>query len=206
MMIRVLFILLIGCTVSGCFEVQPPQTKALVYSEARELKPFILEDQNENKITNEALKGQWNLLFLGYTHCPDICPMTLAKLNQVYKSVAKEHKLKVWFISVDPARDLVEKRKQYIEYFNPEFIGATGPHTQLFPFVRDLGLIYAITDGKSDGEAEQAYSVDHSASIALVDNKGKLRAIFKPEFIKGQPPLINTEHLITDFKLIAQYY
>lgn len=202
MMIRVLLILLIGCTVSGCFEVQPPETKALVYSEARELKPFVLEDQNGKQITNEALKGQWNLLFLGYTHCPDICPMTLAKLNQVYKRLTIEHKLKVWFISVDPARDLVEKRKQYIEYFNPDFIGATGPHTQLFPFVRDLGLIYAITDG----EAEQAYSVDHSASIALVDDQGKLRAIFKPEFIKGQPPLVNTEQLITDFKLITQFY
>jgi protein SCO1/2 len=201
-MIRVLLILLIGCTASGCFEVQPPETKALVYTEARELKPFVLEEQNGQEITNEALKGQWNLLFLGYTHCPDICPMTLAKLNQVYKSLIKEHKLKVWFISVDPARDLVEKRKQYIEYFNPAFIGATGPHTQLFPFVRDLGLIYAITDGKSG----QEYSVDHSASIALVDDQGKLRAIFKPEFIKGQPPLINTEQLITDFKLIAQYY
>jgi len=202
MMIRVLLILLIGCTVTGCFEVQPPETKALVYSEARELKPFVLEDQNGQQISNEALKGQWNLLFLGYTHCPDICPMTLAKLNQVYKQVPVEHKLKVWFISVDPARDLVEKRKQYIEYFNPDFIGATGPHTQLFPFVRDLGLIYAITDG----EAGQEYSVDHSASIALVGDQGKLRAIFKPEFIKGQPPLVNTEQLITDFKLIAQYY
>lgn len=206
MMIRVLLILLIGCTVNGCFEVQPPETKALVYSEARELKPFVLEDQNGQQISNGALKGQWNLLFLGYTHCPDICPMTLAKLNQVHKQVTKEFDVKIWFISVDPARDLIEKRKKYIEYFNPEFIGATGPHTQLFPFVRDLGLIYAITDGKNDGEVNQEYSVDHSASIALVDEQGKLRAIFKPEFIKGQPPLVNTEQLITDFKLIAQYY
>nr|WP_231665204.1 MULTISPECIES: SCO family protein [unclassified Pseudoalteromonas] len=186
--------------------MQPPETKALVYSEARELKPFVLEDQNGHEINNEALKGQWNLLFLGYTHCPDICPMTLAKLNEVHKLVVKEYDLKIWFISVDPARDLVEKRKQYIEYFNPEFIGATGPHTQLFPFVRDLGLIYAITDGQSHGEDKQEYSVDHSASIALVDNEGKLRAIFKPEFIKGQPPLVNTEQLITDFKLITQFY
>lgn len=202
MMIRVLFILLIGCTVCGCFEVKPPQTKALVYSEARKLKPFVLEDQNGKKITNEALKGQWNLLFLGYTHCPDICPLTLAKLSQIYKSVATEHTLKVWFISVDPAWDLVDKRKQYIEYFNSDFIGATGSHIQLFPFVRDLGLIYAITDG----EMGQEYAVDHSASIALVDSEGKLRAIFKPEFVKGQPPLINTEQLITDFKLVAEYY
>lgn len=206
MMIRILLILLIGCNVIGCFDVQPPETKALVYSEARELKPFVLEDQNGHEINNEALKGQWNLLFLGYTYCPDICPMTLAKLNEVHKLVVKEYDLKVWFISVDPARDLVEKRKQYIEYFNPEFIGATGPHTQLFPFVRDLGLIYAITDGQSHGEDKQEYSVDHSASIALVDNEGKLRAIFKPEFIKGQPPLVNTEQLITDFKLITQFY
>ena len=94
MMIRVLLILLIGCTVSGCFEVQPPETKALVYSEARELKPFVLEDQNGQKISNEALKGQWNLLFLGYTHCPDICPMTLAKLNQVHSKLPKNLMLK----------------------------------------------------------------------------------------------------------------
>nr|WP_245763886.1 SCO family protein [Pseudoalteromonas denitrificans] len=199
---RALFILLLGCISTGCFEIYPPETKALVYAQARELKPFVLEDQNAKKITNETLQGQWNLLFLGYTHCPDICPLTLAKLNQAYQELSKQYALKVWFVSVDPARDLVEKRKQYIEYFNPDFIGATGPHAELFPFVRDLGLIYAITSGQADDE----YSVDHSASIALVDGKGKLRAIFKPEFIQGQPPLINTKQLISDFKLIADFY
>jgi protein SCO1/2 len=187
---------------AGCFEATPPETKALVYADARVLKPFVLQEQHGDNINNDTFSKHWNLVFLGYTHCPDICPLTLAKLNQVHQQLKDEFKVKVWFISVDPHRDVTTKRKQYIDYFNPSFIAATASHKVLFPFVRDIGLIYAIT-----GEnAEQDYSVDHSASVALVDGKGRLRAIFKPEFIKGQTPLINTQLLITDFKLIAQYY
>ena len=106
--------------------------------------------------------------------------MTLAKLNNVYKNLQANYPLQVWFISVDPKRDIAQRRKEYIDYFNPDFLAVSGEHKDLFPFVRELGLIYAISD--SD---ESDYAVDHSASVALVDGSGALRAIFKPEFKQG---------------------
>ncbi|WP_352260099.1 SCO family protein, partial [Psychrobacter sp. TB55-MNA-CIBAN-0194] len=85
--------------------------------------------------------------------------------------------LQVWFLSVDPKRDTPAKRKQYIDYFNPDFLAVSGEHKHLFPVVRELGLIYAISDS-----SESEYAVDHSASVAMVDQNGAVRAIFKPEF------------------------
>jgi protein SCO1/2 len=127
--------------------------------------------------------------------------MTLAKLTAVQKQLSQDYKVQVWFVAVDPKRDTTEKRKAYIDYFNPAFLAVSGPHKQLFPFVRELGLIYAIND--SD---EQEYAVDHSASVVMVDGEGAVRAIFKPEFKQGSVPLINATTLTEEFKKIADYY
>ncbi len=183
---------------SGCGEKPELSDNTLVYEMPKVLQPFELTDQNGQAISNQAFKDHWNLLFLGYTSCPDICPLTLAKLKRVEAELKDQVSLKVWFISVDPARDTPDKRGQYAAYFSPQFLAVSAEHKALFPFVRDLGLIYAINEGK---EAE--YQVDHSASVALVDGEGRLRAIFKPEFKKGQPPTINPSQLITEIPLIT---
>ena len=187
------FILLGGC------KQETIETDALVYEQPRTLKPFRLINKDNANIDNNAFAGRWNLLFLGYTSCPDICPMTLAKLKSVKSSLQTDYDINVWLISVDPARDTTEKLRQYTNYFDPEFIGATAGHKDLFPFVRDLGLMYAMADENKDN-----YSVDHSASIALVSPEGKLKAIFKPEFKAGSIPTINTASLIADFKKIVK--
>ena len=88
---------------------------ALVYETAKPLSDFSLSDQQGKLVTKQQFLGQWNLVFLGYTSCPDICPMTLAKLNNAYKNLQAEYPLQVWFISVDPKRDIAQKRKEYID-------------------------------------------------------------------------------------------
>ena len=182
-------------------ENDPQNLNALVYENAKSLSDFTLKNQLDEPVTKAQFKGQWNLVFLGYTSCPDICPLTLAKLNAVYKELEADYPLQIWFVSVDPNRDTAEKRKQYIDYFNPNFLAVSGQHKDLFPVVRELGLIYAISDTtKAD------YAVDHSASVALVDDTGALRAIFKPEFKQGSVPLINSTQLTQEFKVIANYY
>ena len=188
--------------VLGCGPKSPPQTNALLYQEAKIVKPFVLQDQNGQQVTNQNLKGNWTLLFLGYTSCPDICPMTLAKLTQITKELSPNFAINVWFVSVDPKRDNAEKRKLYIDYFNPDFTAVSAAHKHLFPFVRNLGLVYAIHD---DGESEN-YTVDHSASVTLVDPNGAVRAIFKPEFAKGKVPLINQSEMTQDLTSIIGYY
>ncbi|ATG59506.1 MULTISPECIES: SCO family protein [Pseudoalteromonas] len=197
-----LVIVVLSLFLSACSSENDPQNlNALVYENAKSLSDFTLKNQHGEPVTKAQFKGQWNLVFLGYTSCPDICPLTLAKLNAVYKELEADYPLQIWFVSVDPNRDTAEKRKQYIDYFNPNFLAVSGEHKDLFPVVRELGLIYAISDTtKAD------YAVDHSASVALVDDTGALRAIFKPEFKQGSVPLINSTQLTQEFKVIANYY
>ncbi|MDA8938962.1 SCO family protein [Pseudoalteromonas marina] len=197
-----LVIVILSLFLSACSSENDPQNlNALVYEDAKSLSDFTLKNQHGEPVTKEQFKGQWNLVFLGYTSCPDICPLTLAKLNAVYKELEADYPLQIWFVSVDPNRDTAEKRKQYIDYFNPNFLAVSGEHKDLFPVVRELGLIYAISD-----TTEADYAVDHSASVALVDDTGALRAIFKPEFKQGSVPLINSTQLMQEFKVIANYY
>ena len=196
------FVLFFLLSIVGCSEQLPPETHGLLYEPAKTVKPFKLEDQFGNVVSQEQLKGKWTLLFLGYTSCPDICPMTLSKLTQVQRKLSDKFPLDVWFVSVDPKRDIAQKRKLYIDYFNSSFLAISGEHKYLFPFVRNLGLVYAIHD---DGKNTD-YAVDHSASVTLVDPEGAVKAIFKPEFIKGQVPIIDETKIIEDLTAIIEYY
>jgi protein SCO1 len=173
---------------------------ALVYPQPRVLADFSLTDQHGDIVSRERLYGQWTLAFVGYTSCPDICPLTLAKLAGVQPELMKlvNTPLKVWFISVDPKRDSTEQLNNYVNYFDQaNVLGMTASHDQLFPFVRQLGLMYAI----SSTTAEQ-YLVDHSASVVLINPLGQLVAMFKPPMQPGELPVINTEQLLADFPLV----
>lgn len=174
---------------------------ALVYPQPRVLADFQLQDQFGETVNRQRLYGQWTLAFVGYTYCPDICPMTLAKLAGLQPELAKQldKPLNVWFISVDPQRDSIEQLNNYVSYFNqPAVIGMTAGHDQLFPFVRQLGLMYAI----SSSTDEAAYLVDHSASVALINPKGQLVAMFKPPMQPGKIPVLDGEQLLADFPLV----
>ncbi|MBB1445600.1 SCO family protein [Pseudoalteromonas sp. SG41-6] len=195
-------IVVLALFLSACSnENSPPDVNALVYEKAKPLSDFTLNDQHGELVTKQQFVGQWNLVFLGYTSCPDICPLTLAKLNVVYKNLKADYPLQIWILSIVPNRDTSAQRKQLLVYFNPDFLAVSGEHKHLFPVVRELGLIYAISDS-----SESEYAVDHSASVAMVDQSGALRAIFKPEFKQGSVPLINATQLTEEFTKIANYY
>ena len=88
---------------------------------------FTLTDVNNNPITEKSFQGPATALFFGFTHCPDICPMTLNKLNIISEQLKKENKsLKVFFISIDPERDTPEVMRDYLSSFGDQFIGITG--------------------------------------------------------------------------------
>lgn len=173
---------------------------ALVYAQPRNLAEFSLTDQRGSIVGRADLYQQWTLAFVGYTYCPDICPLTLAKLSGVHADLAAllDEPLKIWFISVDPHRDTPQQMDSYVSYFQqPALRGVTAGHDQLFPFVRELGLMYAMSSN-----AEGNYLVDHSASVVLINPQGQLVAMFKPEMVVGQPPVIDTEQLLADFPLV----
>ena len=174
--------------------------EALVYEPPRALKPFTLESTAAGTVENDALKGQWTLLFTGYTFCPDICPTTMSDLKGVIPELQKEvsEPVKVWLISVDPKRDDIERLTQYVNYFGDDFVGVRAENKELFPFVRDLGLMYSIPD-----EGEENYLVNHSAAIILVNPDGNRKAIFNADHQRGEIPVVSMDKLKKDFAIIA---
>lgn len=172
-----------------------------VYEPAREINPFNLVDQNQQAFTKESLLDKWSLVFLGYMSCPDICPMTMAKLSNLLPKLrdAADQSVQVVFVSVDPKRDIAERRKEYVEYFNPDILGLGAEHKDLFPFVRNLGLMYSIPTGE-----EENYFVDHSASVVLINPQGLIAAIFKPKVAVGEVPTINSQVLLADFQTLVE--
>ncbi|MCO4798498.1 MAG: SCO family protein [Colwelliaceae bacterium] len=181
------------------FNLAQPE-HSLYYQTPREVKDFSMIDHQGKAFTNEELANKWSWVFFGYTSCPDVCPTTLQELNFIYDDLkAINTNAQVLLVSVDPQRDTVDKLSQYIAYFNPEFKALTADHSVLFPFARNLGLMYAISDEKRDDN----YLVDHSASIVLINPQGKVAAIFKPVQELGQIPVISGENLVSDFAKIV---
>jgi protein SCO1/2 len=149
----------------------------LLWPNPKQILPFNTIDHTGTQFGLEQLIGQWSFLFFGYTNCPDVCPITLSVMNNVHKRLEKQNlelNAQTIFISVDPDRDTTEQLKTYVNYFNPEFIGLGGTSEQITSLTRQIGIAYMHGEKTSNGE----YSVDHSASVFLVDPMGRLVAIF----------------------------
>jgi len=194
----------VGAFLFQKLSILPEPQHALYYQQAREVKPFELTDEQGNAYTNVHLRDKWSLVFFGYTSCPDVCPTTLQNLNFIYDDLKQTaNNVQVMLVSVDPLRDTQEKLAQYIAYFNTEFKAFRAEHNILYPFARNMGLMYAIVD---DENKKDSYLVDHSASIVLINPKGKISAIFRPEQIVGQVPSIDGDKLVSDFQKIVDLY
>jgi protein SCO1 len=142
----------------------------------RDLGEFSLLDQNSAQFTAARLKGAPTLVYFGYTHCPDVCPVTLLQLAQVVKTGVVPG-LRVIFISVDPARDTPPQLAQYVHAFDPDFIGLTGSTAMLQTVARRFGVAYQRVD-LPGGD----YSMDHSSTIFLMDARGHNVAVFNAPY------------------------
>ena len=148
---------------------------ATLLNDDRPLPPFTLRRQG-GLLANADLRGHWTLLDFGYTFCPDICPTTLATLKEIKTRLeaAGVSAPQVIFVSIDPARDTPEHLAEYVQFFDPAFIGATGDDIALAPLVKHLGVYYR----RQDATDKEHYAVDHSAAIYLIDPQGRLKALF----------------------------
>jgi protein SCO1/2 len=153
---------------------------ATVLPEPKPLTEFRAQDQNQAPFTLARLKGHWSFLFFGYTHCPDVCPTTLAALAQVHDRLAQSpgalDATQFVFVSVDPERDSPEQLGRYVRYFHPGFLGVTAPEADLDKLARQLGVLHV----RAQGATAADYAMDHSASIFLVDAEARLVAVFSP--------------------------
>lgn len=157
----------------------PEMASVVRYPLPRALPEFHLARTDGKPLARADWNGRWTIAFFGYTHCPDVCPTTLAKFKQVWQLLDADvrERLRFDFISVDPARDTPEQLARYVAFFNPEFVAATGSDAELTRLTRALGLVYARGEPK-DG----TYEVDHSASAVLIDPHGNQVGLLRPPF------------------------
>ena len=153
----------------------------ILFSTPREVRPFTLTDHHGQPFTHENLQGKWTMLFPGFTHCPDICPTTMAQLGQMweYLDAPPRQDLQVAMLSVDPARDTLDKLRQYVPYFNPNFIGLTGDLAAIANLAAQLNVAFDIINPDN---APADYEVAHSANIVLLNPQGHYQGFFKPPF------------------------
>ncbi len=148
---------------------------ATVLNDTQELPDFRLQSPT-GPLDRQWLRGHWSLVFFGYTQCPDVCPGTLGMLAEALRGLPAGQRPQVLFISVDPDRDTPELLAQYVPSFDPAFRGAAGQDEDLAALVRHLGVHY---ERHSPGAAGQ-YTVDHTASVFLIDPGVRLKALFSP--------------------------
>ncbi len=141
---------------------------------------FSLKDMNNNIITDKSFDGPLTAIFFGFTHCPDICPMTLNKMDIVISMLKKENKsLKLFFITVDPEIDTPKIVKDYLSSFENNFIGITGEPEKIYLLSQSWGII-SQKIFKDDGE----YNVDHSSPVILLKNGKYIARISHKDDIK----------------------
>lgn len=155
----------------------PADRALLSYPTPRTVADFELTDHRQEQVGLQTFRGRWSLLFFGFTHCPDVCPDTLYRLQQTLERLpeAAQKNLAIYFVSVDPERDSPERMAEYLARFSDRFTGLTGDHAQLLPFSRQLGIAYHV-GAHEPGELE--YAVEHSAGIVLLNPEAELHGIF----------------------------
>lgn len=175
----------------------------LIQEGGKRLPPFSFTMLGGHQFTNHDLLNKWTLFFIGYTFCPDICPTTLADLDRVYPELSKAsyNNIQIVFVSVDPNRDKAAHLAEYVNYFNPQFTAVTGTHKQLFPFSQNLGLVYSIVE---QGETDQYYLVDHSASLVLVNPNGEHHATFQARVNENGIAHVNMDLMVEDIHQMQQ--
>ncbi len=143
---------------------------------------FSLKDMNNNMITDESFQGPLTAIFFGFTNCPDICPMTLNKMDIALSRLKKQNKsLKLFFISVDPERDTPEVVKDYLNSFENNFVGITGEPEKIYLLSQSWGIV-SQKIFKDDGE----YNVDHSSPVILLKMESMLQEFLIKMILKDQ--------------------
>ena len=148
---------------------------ATVLDFPRPVPPLELTDHEGNPFTNERLRDTWTVVFFGFTHCPDVCPMTMTMLASTMKRIEAAYpqaKPQVVMISVDPARDTPEQLNKYVPFFAPDFIGVTGTEAQIDALTETMGVASRRVDTGPD-----SYTMDHTSALFVINPDGALNAI-----------------------------
>lgn len=146
------------------FAMQPPKPAA----------DFTLTAHTGERVRLHNFRGKLVLLYFGYTHCPGICPTTLANVAQALHQLgARANQVQLLMISVDPERDTPDKLAAYVPHFHPSFIGLTGSAEDIAAVAPLFGIYYE----KQEGTTDTGYLVNHSPTLMVIDQQGIMRLI-----------------------------
>lgn len=155
----------------------PDSFRGTTFDEPYPIAPEIeLTRSDGSRFRLSALRGDIVLLFFGYTSCPDVCPATLAELRLALSNFKEEdaRRIMVVFVTVDPERDSPERVQDYVEQFDPAFIGLGGAQAELEKIWNAYGIYREIANEQSAA----GYIVNHTARVAMIDPQGNLRVSF----------------------------
>lgn len=185
-----------GIFVAVRMQAPAEPTTAFILPAPTPLPEFTLLDQYGQAATRDALRHQWNLVFFGFTHCPDICPTTLQVLSAARRTLAEtghDPLPRIVLVSVDPERDTPELMARYLDYFGDDNLGITGSLDEVHKLAKGLGIFFE----KQPGDVTN-YAVDHSAAVLLVNPDAEFHALFSGSHL--------SENFVHDLPLIMAAY
>ncbi|MGY0503913.1 SCO family protein [Luteimonas sp. e5] len=173
------------------------------FDQPREIPPVNLVRSDGQPLTTDSLEGHWTLVFIGFVHCPDICPTTLAQMKRaqnLWADLPEATRPRLLFVSVDPERDTPELVGRYANGFHADTIAATGELPALRTFARSLSLVF-MKQPPERGAPEDRYAVDHSASIAVLDPQVRMAGVITPDPATGG---FEPERIAAEFTALTQ--
>ena len=180
-LLAVLILALSGCGEQG----DKPVFKLTDVTGASFGKTLELSDHNGQRRTLADFKGKVVALFFGFTHCPDVCPTTLAEMANVMKELGGDAgRVQVLFVTIDPERDTADVLKRYVPVFHPSFLGLTGNADEIARAAKEFKIYYQKQNLPSGG-----YTMDHSAGTYILDGEGRLRLF--AQYGAGAPALLH---------------
>jgi protein SCO1/2 len=187
--------LLIALVAAGVYIFSKPDTfRGTAYAEPYpRASEITLRRADGSAFQLSEMRGKIVMLFFGYTSCPDVCPTTMAELKQALEKIgAQADQVQVLYVTVDPQRDTPQRVQDYVEHFNPDFIGLSGSEAELAKVWNDYGVFREIVDGTS----ASGYLVNHTARVTMIDQQGNLRVSF--------PFDTPVENIVHDLELLLE--
>ena len=164
--------LLVALLALGACQQGKPGFRATDITGAEFGRDFALDDHTGKLRTLADFRGRVVVMFFGFTHCPDVCPTTLAELAAAVKDLGTDgDKVQVLLVTVDPERDTPQVLSQYVTAFNPRFLALRGTAEETARVAKEFKIIYQ----KVAGARPDSYTMDHSAGTFIFDRQGRLR-------------------------------
>lgn len=146
-----------------------------ITTDAPQAAEFALTTHNGARVRLSDFRGKLVLLYFGYTHCPGICPTTLAEINQALKALGRAAvRVQVMMVTIDPERDTPARLAAYMSHFNPAFLGLTGTPREVAAVASGYGIYYKKDEPNARGE----YLIDHTSMVMVIDPTGRVRLLF----------------------------